>query len=193
MVMKKVYKMRLILIICIWTSLTIILAGCSNKGKASINANDKLKTLKLSDSDKACCINLNVYFDASKSEDKVQVLKEERIIKKEELLGELIMQELIKGPSKNSNLKPIFPTETKLLSFSINENIAYINLSPNAQYKMTPSREKACLEGIVLSLTQIESIHKVKILINNKDVEFLGGNYDVSKPFGKDDISKIKK
>ncbi|KEI02786.1 hypothetical protein ADU80_04385 [Clostridium botulinum] len=191
--MKKVYKICLILIICILASLTIIFVGCSDKEKASINANDKLKTLKLSDSDKDCCINLDVYFDASKSEDKVEVLKEERIIKKEELLGELIMQELIKGPSKNSNLKPVFPNETKVLSFSINENIAYINLSQNAQYKMTQSREKACLEGIVLSLTQIESIHKVKILINNKNVEFLGGNYDVSKPFGKDDIDKMKK
>lgn len=58
---------------------------------------------------------------------------------------------------------------------------------------MNKSTEEAFLKGIVLSLNQIKSINKVKILINNKNVDTLGGNYDISKPFGKDDINKIRK
>lgn len=188
--MKKAWKVCFI--ICILASLTVVFIACNYKDMASIN-NNNLKGLNLSDADKESFIKLDVYFDASKSEDKVNVSKEQRLIKKEEFLGELVMQELIKGPSPKSNLKPIFPKETKLLSFSINDNIAYINLSQDAQYKMTQSRERACLEGIVLSLTQIKSIHKIKILINNKNIEFLGGNYDVSKPFNKDDMNNIMK
>ncbi|EDS77167.1 conserved lipoprotein [Clostridium botulinum C str. Eklund] len=188
--MKKIYK--IFLLICILASLNIIFIGCDDKDKVSTNNNEKLKVLKLSKDDDSF-VKLNVYFDASKNEKNVDVLKEERIINKEELLGEMILRELIKGPSIESKLKPILPKDTKILSFSIKNNIAYINLSQDAQYKMNKATEEACLKGIVLSLNQIKSIKKVKILINNKSVDTLGGNYDISKPFSKDDINKIRK
>ena len=58
---------------------------------------------------------------------------------------------------------------------------------------MSAAKEEACLRSIVLSLTQLSSINKVKILVDNKSVDSLGGNYDISKAFSHEDISKIKK
>ena len=58
---------------------------------------------------------------------------------------------------------------------------------------MTIAKEEACLKSIIWSLTQISSVEKVKILIENKDTEFWGGHFDLSKPIGKDDIQNVKK
>lgn len=186
--MRKIYKRFLII-------LTIIslaaLAGCGKENKANANNAEKIKKLKLANSDDAS-LNLNIYFDASKNENEVQVVKEERIIQKDELIGEVIMQQLIKGPSVKSKAKPIFPKNTRILSFSIKDNIAYVNLSSSARYQMTSCREEACLRSVALSLTELQSIDKVKILVENKNTESLGGNFNISKPFNSDDINFIK-
>lgn len=166
-------------------------AGCGNKDKTAINNNDKVKNMK-TEKEKDQMVNLKLYFDASKDDTNIKVAEEERVIMKEELLGEVIMQELINGPSvKSSSLKPILPKDTRLISFSIKDGVAYVNLSKNAKIKMSYGKEKVCLKGIVQSLTQLQSVSKVKIFVENKDVKTLGGNFDISKPIGKDLLKKI--
>jgi germination protein M len=166
-------------------------AACEKKDKLSINNNGKIKNLQLP-MEKDQYIGLDVYFDASKSENKVEIVKDELLIKKEELIGELLMNRLIKGPSIESKLSAVLPKDTRLISFSIKDNIAVVNLSKEAQVKMSRGKEEACLRSIAATLTQLTSVSKVKILIDNKDVEILGGNFDISKPFGKDDIIEKK-
>lgn len=187
--MKKMVKLLLTIVT---VSVIFTFTGCSKEEKPIVNNNEKMKSLKIANSDEDW-FNLQVYFDGSADEKKAEVIKEERVIKEQELLAEVIMQELIKGPSVKSQLKPIFPKDAKLLSLSINDKIAHINLSSNVKYNMTPVREEACLRSIALSLTQLESISKVKLLIDNKNIETLGGNFDVSKPFNADDIKAMKK
>ena len=58
---------------------------------------------------------------------------------------------------------------------------------------MTPAKEESVLTSIVASLEQIPSVSKVKILIESKDVETLGGNFDISKPFKRDEIGLLKR
>lgn len=187
--MKRVFKL---LLATLTVSVLFVFTGCSKEGKPIVNDNEKIKSLKLANSDEEW-INLQVYFDGSVDEKKAEAIKEERVIREEELLGEIIVQELIKGPSVKSQLKPIFPKEAKLLSFSINNGIAYVNLNSSVKYSMTPVREEACLKSITLSLTQLKSIDKIKILIDNKNIETLGGNFDISKPFDINDINNAKK
>jgi len=179
-------------IIAALTLLTLFsFTGCEEKDKISANNKDKIKKINFPN-EKNQTIDLNIYFDSSK-DDKSSIAIEERLIEKEALLGEIIMSELIKGPSRNGELKPILPVKTRLLGFSIKEGIAYVDLSEEAAANMTAIKEEACLKSIVHSLTQLPSISKVKILINHKDANLLGGNYDISKPFGKDDINGRKK
>lgn len=171
---------------------SVAFAGCQKEDKVSINNKEKVKSITMP-KEKDNIIDLDIYFDSSSDEKKVEIAKEERVIQKEELLGELIMHELIKGPSVESKLKPVLPKETRLLSFSIKDNIAYVNLSKEAKVSMTKSKEEASLKSIANSLTQLPSIVKIKLLVENKEVDSLGGNYDVSKPFGKEDIDARKK
>lgn len=186
--MKKLYKSFLIILIMINL---VSLTGCGKENKVNTSNTEKIKKLKLDNSDDAY-LNLNIYFDASKSENEIGVAKEERIIQKDELIGEVIMQQLIKGPSVKSKSKPVFPNNARILSFSIKDNIAYVNLSSNVRYQMTLGREEACLRSIALSLTELQSIDKVKIMVENKNIESLGGNFNISKPFNNDDINLIK-
>jgi len=58
---------------------------------------------------------------------------------------------------------------------------------------MSEVKEKSCLEGIVASLTQLPSVEKVKITMENKDIDTIGGNFDISKPFSKGELKLIKK
>lgn len=166
--------------------------ACEKKDVLSSNNNDKIKNVVLP-KEKDNSISLDLYFDGSTSKEKAEVVKEERIINKEEVLGEIIMQEFLKGPANVSNLKPVLPKETKLLSFSIKDGIANVNLSGNAVFAMTPAKEEACLRGILNSLTQLPSVSKVKLMVENKDIDSIGGHYNISKPFGKDDIENILK
>lgn len=120
-----------------------------------------------------------------------EVVKEERLISNEELLGELIIQELIKGPAVVSGGKAVLPKETRLLNFSINEGVAYVNLSGEAAYEMEPVQEELILKTIATSLSQIVTVDKVMLTVNNQAITTLGGNYDVSKPFSKDEIPNL--
>jgi germination protein M len=173
---------------------TLGFAGCEKKDKLSINNNEKLKNMTLPN-EKDQSINLDLYFDSSPSKDKAEVAKEERLINKEELVGEIIMQELLKGPANvsGSGLKPILPKEVRLLSFSIKDGIAYVSLSSEARSTMSPAKEEALLRSTLNSLTQLPSILKIKLMVDNKDVQSIGGNYDTSKPFGKLEIESILK
>lgn len=171
---------------------TMALNGCEKRDKLSMQNKEKIEKIALPNS-KDDVIDLELYFDSSKDNTKLEIAKEERLIKKDELLGELIIHELIKGPSSNSKLRPILPKETRLLSFSIRDKIAYVNLSKEAITKMSPNKEEACLKSIVWSLTTLPSIEKVKILIENKNVETLSGSFDISKPLGRTDIENAKK
>ena len=187
--MRKAIK---ILLCSMLVASTVAFFGCEKKDTKSVTNKEKLENLKLP-SEKDGFIQLNIYFDGTKDAEAVQVVKEERIINKEELIGETIMQELIKGPTVKSELKPILPKETRLLSFSIKDNIAYVNLSNEARINMSKKKEESCLEGISESLTQLSSVKKVKITIENNVIDTIGGNFNISKPFSKGELIPIEK
>lgn len=187
--MKKVLKMFFYSMIIVSLS---TFSGCNKKSAMNLSNESKIKKITLPN-EKDNFIDLTLYFDSSTDDKNVQISKDLRSIPKEELLGEVIMQELIKGPSVKGELKPIFPKGTRLLNFSIKDGIAFVNLSRDAINAMPPAREEACLKSIIFSLTQLSSIQKVKIQIENKDVEYLGGNFIISNPLGKDDLENARK
>lgn len=181
---------------CIFLAIFVIaFSGCESKDKNSLDNTEKIKTIKLP-GEKDNVIDLQLYFDSSKSENESKVTKEQRVINKDELMAKLIMDELIKGPYPKSDLKPVLPQKARVLSISIKDNIAYVNLNlhqDETELKLTEAKEKTILESIVKSLTQLPSIQKVKILIDNKTKNTLGGHFDISKPLSEADISNLQK
>ncbi len=181
-------KYRKILIFCFLFVLSFSFVACEKKDEVSISNKNKIKQIKFPN-EKDNNIDLKIYFADNDSESDSDIAKEERLLKKEEIIGELIMQELIKGPAVKGSLKPIFPKETRLLSFSIKDSVAYVNLSKEAYHApMSYNNEKAYLKCIVWSLTQLPSVEKVKLLIENKNINNLTKNFDLSKPIERDDL-----
>lgn len=161
------------------------------KDQASSLVREKLENTKGSTANEGKeYTDIQLYFGADN--DKGEVIKEERLIGYDELFGEIIMQELIKGPATVSQSKPVLPKETRLISFSIKDGIAYINLSGDAMFEMTASQEEVLLKSITASLSQLSSVEKVMISVDNEGIESLGGNYNISKPFGYSDIPGLK-
>lgn len=183
--MKKIIYITLCFILLLST---VTFTGCKKTDKLSKIDKEKIEQLALPN-EKDNLIYFDLYFDASKDGKTVEIGKEERVINKEELIGGLIVQELIKGPSFNSEFTPILPNDTRLLSFSIKDGVACINFSKEAKINMSEVKEKACLLNIFKSLTKaLPSVEKVQILIENKNIDSLGGNYNILSPYSESDI-----
>lgn len=173
-------KKLVILIVCI-VVIFLVGCGCNNSTKIS---NDKRELQKLVKGTKDT-LKLELYFDSGNKKSS-KVAKEERILDTEEIIGEIVISELIKGPGIKSELEPIFPKDTKLISFSIKKNTAIVNLSKEVQSNMDIVKEEVCLKAIVASLSQLESIEEVLIQVDSRTIKTLGGNFDVSEPIKKD-------
>ncbi|MGS0765370.1 GerMN domain-containing protein [Syntrophomonas curvata] len=110
----------------------------------------------------------------------------------DELLAGNIVKELIAGP-KNKDLQPTIPAESKLLSLKISEGIASVNFSDEIKSKHPggSAGETMTMYSLINSLTEINSIDKVQLLIEGKKVETLAGHLDTSGPLERnEDIIK---
>lgn len=161
------------------------------KDKPSIVNTEKIQSSYTAE-EKNEAIEISLYFGGPKSNEKSEVVKETRVTNSDQLIGEFIMQELLKGPALVSESKPLFPKDIRLLSFSIKDGIAHINLNQVAEVPMTPSQEETVLKAIASSLDQLSTVNKVMITVENKNIETLGGNYSIIKPFGKEEINNLK-
>lgn len=183
-------KILIIATLIVTMTSAVLTTGCEKENKAS-NSKQKQEKIHLGDNTDDY-FSLNVYFDATTDENSVSVAKEELLINKDELLGETLVNHLIKGPSSDGKLQAVLPKEARLINLTIKDDIAIVNLSKEAAVPMTASKEEACLRAIVTSLSQIESVNKVTILIDSKNAETLGGNYNISKPFSLVDITSMR-
>ena len=115
------------------------------------------------------------------------LIDEKRIINEDEVLVRNIIDELIKGPERTSNLKPVLPTDTRVSAVSIKDKIAYITFDfANFKPSFTEDEEERAVESIVLTLTELEFIDKVKINvspISDKFISFV----DITKPLSDND------
>lgn len=171
---------------------TIVFAGCEKKDKISSLNKEKLENVKLSNEEKENFISVDLYFDSSKNKGKEQFAKEPRVMNKKEIIAKTVMEELINGPSTESKLDPILSRETRVLNISVKDGVAYVNLSSEAKSKMDKQKEIICLKSIVYSLTSLDYINKVNILIENKNIDTLGGNINISKPVGRAEVDAMK-
>lgn len=176
------------IILAILSSMVLISCG-AKKDDLALKNNEKLKNII---SEELGEFKINIYFDGTNNESKPEIGEQTVFLNGQEIVGQYLMQNLIQGPDIKGRLKPVLPKDTKLISFSIKDDIAIINLSKEAIIKMSAAKEQACLESILTTLTQLSAIKKVNILVENQMIESLGGNFNISKPFGKEDLNGLK-
>ncbi len=94
----------------------------------------------------------------------------------------LILSELMKGPG-SKNLTQAVPADIKVISAETKDGVCFVNLSGDALTKISPGTTSTTLflYSIVDSLTELETIDSVQLLIDGKTgVEF--GNYVLDVP-----------
>lgn len=155
----------------------------------AFNPSDKQEPPNISEPDNKEVIEqeITLYFADSQA---MFLVPEKRIIKIEEdsPIADAIVMELIAGP-ENKDLSPTIPKDTRLLSLKIEDNVAYLDF--NNEFRENhpggSSGETMTLISIANSLTELDSIEKVQILIEGEIQETLAGHWDISKPITRDE------
>ena len=80
-------------------------------------------------------------------------------------LEKLVLEQLIQGPN-SKNAKATIPADTGIINTYIDENICYINFDDAFLKQNLGVREDVSIYSIVNSILEINTINKVKILVN---------------------------
>lgn len=178
-------KKRLCLFVLILSMFVLAAAGCnptadrdSDKTPPPATANETIEQ------------DITLYF----SDDQAMYLKPEiRTVtvekaRQEEQIREAVINELIKGP-RDSNLYQTIPPETKLLGIEVKDQIAYVDFSEEIRSKHWggSTGEIMTMGSIVNSLTELEDIEQVLVLIEGETQETLVGHLDISEPSGRNE------
>ena len=80
-----------------------------------------------------------------------------------------LIELLISGP-KNNNLSQLIPNDTELNNINIDKGILYIDFSEKfIDVKLGEEMEKNLIESILKTVTQLNEIKGIKILINGEE------------------------
>ncbi|HHW61001.1 MAG TPA: GerMN domain-containing protein [Syntrophomonadaceae bacterium] len=100
-----------------------------------------------------------------------------------------IIENLIAGPS-NPALSPTFPPETKLREVQISRDLAIVDFSQEltSRHEGSITAEAMTIGSLVNSLTELEAIQEVQILIEGQRVDSLLGYWDTSRPIQRNEF-----
>jgi germination protein M len=95
-------------------------------------------------------------------------------------IDKLVMDQLLKGP-KTEGLLSAIPTGTKLNSISISENgVCIVNFDGTFETAITGVTENATIYSIVNSLTELDNVKQVQILVNGETPRISNVDTDLS-------------
>lgn len=116
------------------------------------------------------------------------VLAEEREVT---VYGGLVEQSavaaLLEGPHA-PYLKAPLPAGAQLLSLEVVDGVAYVNLSSAAASVEGALAEMASIRSLVFTLTDLETVQRVQILIEGKTNMSLGGQFILGEPMSRHDF-----
>lgn len=115
------------------------------------------------------------------------VPEEREVARGNRTLEEVIIAELIKGPTKPGLARTI-PEGTKLISVSVVDGVAYVNFSKEFQTKHWggSAGELMTVYSVVNSLAKLDGIEKVQFLLEGRKQESILGHMDTGQPITPD-------
>jgi len=164
-------------------SLALVLGGCG-KGAPKQKAGEDTTRPDIG-AEPAGPEKITLYFGDNQA---MYLVPEEReVAKGNRTLEEVIIAELIKGPTKPGSTRTI-PEGTKLISVSVVDGVAYVNFSKEFQTKHWggSAGEMMTIYSVVNSLAKLEGIEKVQFLLEGKKQESILGHMDTTQPIAPD-------
>ncbi|HHU62683.1 MAG TPA: GerMN domain-containing protein [Clostridiales bacterium] len=200
--------MRKIALVCILCILVVILSGC-NLFYNSRLTRDIERSKQLEQDENFVPVNpemeekgdsIVLYFGDDTGN---FLVPEVRMVNKgSEKLESVIVKELIKGTNK-AGRKPLIHPDTRLISFSENEGVAFVNFDSNflntaqdiALSKEDERRVRAlAIYSVVNSITELGSINSVQILVEGQKMEMASIHPFIQEEdqfFGDDDAVQL--
>lgn len=129
--------------------------------------------------------NFKLYF--ANNNDKL--VGENRLVTTKDMKFEkAIVEELIKGP-RNKTLTATISQNVKILSIETIEKVCYVNFSKEytESTKWEELEEGLIIWSLVNSLTQLDYVRKVQILVEGEKIEFLHREFSTNQPFSRND------
>lgn len=99
-----------------------------------------------------------------------------------------IIEQLILGPKK-AGLNPVLIPELKLKEAVTMDGVCYVDFGPEFLSKQLTggASDALAIYSIVNSLTELNGVQKVQILVDSSKVAEVRGNCDLSMPIGRDE------
>lgn len=103
-------------------------------------------------------------------------------------LEQLVVEQLIAGPGQEGHYATL-PSDCKILSLSVTDNVCYINFDISFLNTTLPVNEYVPIYSIVDSLSEMTTITKVQIMVNGsqnvmfRDVVSLGTTFERSQEY----------
>ncbi len=174
-----------IIMIAFVFAMSFMAGGCQKAQDPKAEANHNTVTVNPEISQ-----DITLYFSDSQA---MYLIPEKRSIKiakdaDQAALVEEAVKQLIAGP-KNTDLIATFPPETRVLDVKIEDSIAVINFSEELRSKHWggSTGEMMTLGSLANTLTELEGIKGVQILLNGEKVESLLGHMDARSPLQRDE------
>lgn len=168
-------KIKILALIAL-LSLSIWVAACSkNTTQAPPPAPEQPKPVAAQE--------VNLYFSDDQA---MYLVAEKRSLNTQgdqKQLASAIVNELIAGP-KQAKLHATMPQGSSLLSLEIANGLATVNLNQDFQSKHSggSTGEMMTIYSLVNSLTDLQGIQQVQLLVEGKKLETLKGHLDISQP-----------
>lgn len=109
-------------------------------------------------------VTINLYY-ANKAGDALIKTKKKICYNKNISLEKVVVERIINGPEEKGYYQTV-PSSTKLLSISVIDKICYVNLSSEFASDMVNAKSNVTLYSLVNSLTGLDGIDGVRILVN---------------------------
>lgn len=138
------------------------------------------------ETDSLLSTDLTLYFASA---DGVSLVRETRQVYYSRNLPpeKLIVEQLLNGPD-SSELLATLPAGTKINSISVSENgVCIVNLDATFETPLTNITETVTVYSIVNSLTEIDSIKQVQILVNAETPHLSNLDVDLSAPISRNE------
>lgn len=138
------------------------------------------------ETDSLLSTSLTLYFASA---DGMSVVAENRQVyySRNVSIEKLVMEQLLKGPD-DSRLLPALPAGTKLNSISVSDDgVCIANFDATLETAITGVTENVTLYSIVNSLTELDSIKQVQILVNGETPHLSNVEVDLSNAVPRND------
>jgi spore germination protein GerM len=130
-------------------------------------------------------ISLTIYFSNEQAD---KLIPEVHKINKTVALAKAALKELLKGP-QSANHYPTMPTNTKLLSVSIDKaGLAKVNFSQEfvKNHPGGSASERMTVYSVVNTLTEFSTVKAVKFFVEGQPIVSIAGHMDLAQPIKRD-------